>query len=400
VARRRVPRRDRARLRRSRRLRSTGVVVLRRLPRRPRRGPAAVNIATWWDTAPYARRSWAAGGSAVRRPARTDAVARSRRDGRRRVRRVDRADLRPRDLAETTRWWPCRGVGGGGWVVRRVTSEGRKSTSFRCGSTRRSDRTAGRLPVHVSHLKCESSLVWGGLPICWRDSPRPRTRPAISTVRGMNSSLASLLPPGAPVGGLERLVRDVAARDRLQEAVEQGEPDFQSSFRSGGTHRGGRDRRRPMAGDGRGVDRRRDGFDRSPRAVRLLIEDPDTSCIGHANARRRRARDLADPRSSRLRRTGRRAHRPRRGAAVHPREYGTSLGRSRSLATSAAALEAVIRKMTSLPAGAVQTTGTRGGLTRGGVARTWSCSIRPASATSATFGSPHRVPAGDLARGS
>jgi N-acyl-D-aspartate/D-glutamate deacylase len=209
--------------------------------------------------------------------------------------------------------------------------------------------------VHVSHLKCESSLVWGRA-----SDLLARLRDADDATgdqypyAAWNSSLASLLPPWAPVGELQRLVRDTAARDRLRRAVEEGEPDFQSSVRGVGWDRivvvGTRDDR------WRGLDivsiAEEMGFEPFAACIRLLVEDADTSCIGHAMHDDDVRTILADPEvfvasdGSADAPDG-----PGGELPVHPREYGT-FPRALALARDQGLLpvEAMVRKMTSLPA--------------------------------------------------
>jgi N-acyl-D-aspartate/D-glutamate deacylase len=215
-------------------------------------------------------------------------------------------------------------------------------------------RRAG-LPVHVSHLKCESSLVWGrAADLLARLAEAEDATGDQYPYAAWNSSLSSLLPPWAPVGGLERLVRDPAARDRLRGAVEEGEHDFQSSVRGVGWDR--------IVVVGTADDRWRGmdvasiademGFDPFAACVRLLIEDPDTSCIGHAMHEDDVHAILSDP-SVFVASDGSADAPDGPGAAlpVHPREYGTfpralALARDRGLLP----MEAVVRKMTALPA--------------------------------------------------
>jgi N-acyl-D-amino-acid deacylase len=203
------------------------------------------------------------------------------------------------------------------------------------------------LPVHLSHLKCESSFTWG------------RARDALDAVHAArdatadqypyaawNSSLASLLPPWAPVGDLARLVE--LDRPRLETAV------FRDSI------------------DGIGWDRivivrtgdeRWHGADVASIAVtmgvepfdaflRLLEDDPETSCIGHAMHEDDVRTILSDP-DVFVASDGAAIspHGPAGTLPVHPREYGTfprALARARD--EDLLPLEAVIRKMTSLPA--------------------------------------------------
>jgi N-acyl-D-amino-acid deacylase len=208
------------------------------------------------------------------------------------------------------------------------------------------------LPAHVSHLKCESSLAWG------------RTEELLSRFHGAddvsadqypyaawNSSLASLLPPWAPV----EHIAAIAARDagRLRAAVEEGEPDFQSSVNGVGWDRVVIS----QASDARwnGLDLATIGDQRGMSAfdalIALLTEDPDTACIGHAMRDDDVLAILRDPNvfvasdASAVRPDG-----PAGALPVHPREYGT-FPRALALARDdGMPLETIVRKMTSLPA--------------------------------------------------
>ena len=86
--------------------------------------------------------------------------------------------------------------------------------------------------------------------------------------------------------------------------------------------------------------------------IQLLIEEPQTACIGHAMAEDDVRTIVADPDvmvasdASSMSPTG-----PLGGLPVHPRNYGTFprvLGRS--VREGVLTLEAAVRKMTSLPA--------------------------------------------------
>ena len=215
-------------------------------------------------------------------------------------------------------------------------------------------RRAG-LPTHLSHLKCESSLVWGrGQDLLARLHDGHDATGDQYPYAAWNSSLASLLPPWAPVSELERFMRDAGTRERLLAAVEVGEPDFQSSIRGVGWDRivvvgtlEGRWRGRDVASIADEM-----GFEPFAAFVRLLVEDPDTSCIGHAMHDDDVRAILADPDvfvasdGSADAPDG-----PGGDLPVHPREYGT-FPRALALAREHGLLpmEAVVRKMTSLPA--------------------------------------------------
>jgi N-acyl-D-aspartate/D-glutamate deacylase len=254
------------------------------------------------------------------------------------------------------------------------------------------------LPVHLSHLKCESSRVWG------------RAGELLDTIHGAddatgdqypyaawNSSLASLLPPWASPGQLTRVASDVSTRDRLRHAVEEGEEGFQSSVDGVGWDRivivGTKDER------WRGLDvatiGEEMGFDPFAAFVRLLVEDPSTSCIGHAMHEDDVRTIVADPEvfvasdGSAIDPAS-----PAGSLPVHPRDYGTF---PRVLARyvreeGVLSLEAAIRKMTLLPADRFGLTD-RGQIAEGSFADL--VVFDPDTVTDeATYGSPHRFPMG------
>jgi len=250
------------------------------------------------------------------------------------------------------------------------------------------------LPVHVSHLKCESSRVWG------------RAADALALLRdagvtadqypytAWNSSLSSLLPPWAPVKDLATIVR--RDRDRLRAAVEHGEPEFQSSVDGVGWEAivivgsgDGRWNGRDLASIARELGL--DGFD---AMLRLLLEDPDASCIGHAMHEDDVRTIVADP--DVFVATDGSAISPEGSGEVpvHPREYGTF---PRVLARyvrddTVLTLPAAIRKMTSLPADRFGLRD-RGSLREGAFADV--VVLDPDRvADAATFDAPHAYPAG------
>jgi N-acyl-D-amino-acid deacylase len=213
-------------------------------------------------------------------------------------------------------------------------------------------RRAG-LPAHVSHLKCETSLVWG------------RTTEVLERLHGhddvtadqypyaaWNSSLASLLPPWAPLEDLEAVAAEESAR--LRAAVEEGEPGFQSSVDGVGWDRiviVGTSDERWLGLSVNGIARSM-GVDPFDACVRLLIDDPSTGCIGHAMDEGDVRAILADPDvfvasdGAAISPAGPAGHLP-----VHPREYGTfpramALVRDERLMP----MPTVVRTMTSLPA--------------------------------------------------
>ncbi len=210
------------------------------------------------------------------------------------------------------------------------------------------------LPVHVSHLKCESSLMWGRTGELLARLESGGATGDQYPYEAWNSSLSSLLPPWAPVTELERFMRDPRTLERLREAVEKGEEDFQSSVRGVGWDRivvvGTADHRWKGMDIAAIADEM--GFDPFAACLRLLMEDPGTSCIGHAMDEEDVRAILADP-SVFVASDGSAdaPDGPGAGLPVHPREYGTfpralALARDHGLLP----LEGVVRKMTSLPA--------------------------------------------------
>jgi N-acyl-D-amino-acid deacylase len=242
-------------------------------------------------------------------------------------------------------------AGAGGLYASHIRGEGRDL--FRAvGEALEIGERAG-IGVHVSHLKCESSRVRG------------RAGELLEMVRGApdatadqypyaawNSSLSSLLPPWAPVGDLDAIV--TRESNRLRAAVLVGEPDFQSSVDGVGwehivlvTAPEARWRGRSVADVA--DDLKADPFD---AFVELLRRDPDVACIGHAMSAEDVDAILGDPDvfvasdASATAPDG-----PGGELPVHPRDYGTfpralAAARDRGLLP----LEAMVRKMTSLPA--------------------------------------------------
>jgi N-acyl-D-aspartate/D-glutamate deacylase len=256
-------------------------------------------------------------------------------------------------------------------------------------------RRAG-IPAHVSHLKCETELMWGRA-----DELLERLHTAGDATADQypytawSSSLSSLLPGWAPVRDLARALE--ADRHRLARAVEEGEPSFQSSVRGVGWDRIVIE----AAGDGRhngeSVAAIADAGGVAPidAFLALLLEDPDASCIGHAMHEDDVRAILADPDvmvasdSSAMSPEG-----PLGSWAVHPRTYGTfprvlgRYAREERLLT----LEQAVRKMTALPAERFGLAG-RGLLREGGAADLVLFDPRTVSDAS-TFERPHAYPAG------
>jgi N-acyl-D-amino-acid deacylase len=250
-------------------------------------------------------------------------------------------------------------------------------------------------PVHVSHLKCESTRAWGRV-----DELLARLHDAEDATgdqypyAAWNSSLASLLPPWAPVEDAAAIAS--ADRERLRAAVEEGEPGFQSSIDGVGWERivvvetaDHRWRASDLATIAREM-----GLPPFDAFLRLLGEDPETSCIGHAMDDHDVAAILSAPSvfvasdGSAVSPTGSGGDLP-----VHPREYGTfprALARCRDEALLP--LAAVVRKMTALPAGRFGLAD-RGRIAEGGFADL--VLFDPGTiADTATYEQPHAFPTG------
>jgi N-acyl-D-amino-acid deacylase len=254
-----------------------------------------------------------------------------------------------------------------------------------------------RVPAHVSHLKCETEMAWGSadrlLALFHGEDATADQYPYTA----WGSVLWSLLPEWAPVRELAGLIADDATRARLVDVVENGEAGWQSSVKGVGWDR--------IVIEST-ADERWNGLDLAAIAAstkvepaeamfRLLLDEPDTACIGHAMSEDDVRAILADPEvmvASDA--SGMSPEGPLGRFPVHPRNYGTFprvLGdyvREMELLT----IEAAVRKMTSLPA-------ERFGLAARGRIATGSYAdlvvFDPRSvAETARFGAPHAFPTG------
>lgn len=221
-------------------------------------------------------------------------------------------------------------------------------------------RRAG-VPVHVSHLKLEGSLVRGRVDELLGTIDRARQDGVDVTAdqypyTAWASVLSSLLPPWATSGDLLAILADPGSRERLVGSVELGEDGWQSSIAGVGWDRIVIE----SHASGTGVEGKSlaaIAHERNERPADtcfgLLIADPDTTVIGHAMSEQDVAAILATDEvmvgsdASAMSPDG-----PLGALPVHPRNYGTFpriLGRyvrDERLLT----LEAAVRKMTSLPA--------------------------------------------------
>lgn len=258
-------------------------------------------------------------------------------------------------------------------------------------------RRAG-LPTHVSHLKCETSFMWG------------RTTELLKRVReaedatadqypyaAWGSVLWSLLPDWAPVHELPALLEAPDVRTRLIRSMEEGEGDaFQSTVKGVGWDRIVIESTADARCNGMSVAAiaAARGIEPADACFQLLIEEPETACIGHAMVEEDVRAIMADPDimvasdAASMSPEG-----PFGGIPVHPRNYGTFprvLGPY--VREGVLTLEAAVRKMTSLPADRFGLEG-RGRIEEGAAADL--VVFDPAIVTDhADFDTPHAYPTG------
>jgi N-acyl-D-aspartate/D-glutamate deacylase len=211
------------------------------------------------------------------------------------------------------------------------------------------------VPVHISHLKCESSHAWGRA-----DELLERLHSAGATgdqypYAAWSSVLRSLLPPWAPPDELPRLLDDPAQARRLVAAVEHGEEEeFQSSIDGVGWDRIVIEATSDPALDGLDVATiaRQRGIEPVVACLELLIADPETTCTGHAMQEADVRTIRADPEIMVASDAVSTAPGDGKTASpVHPRTYGTFprvLGPM--VRDGTITLPAAVRAMTSLPA--------------------------------------------------
>lgn len=251
--------------------------------------------------------------------------------------------------------------------------------------------------VHVSHLKCETSFVWGRaseLLARLRDSGATGDQYPYAA---WASTLSSLLPPWAPVGELRELLSDAGTRARLVSSVERGEGEaFQSSVDGVGWDRIVIEASADASSGGRSIAEiaERRGIEPVEACLELLLEAPGTSCIGHA-MREDDVRAITSDPDVMVASDGAAVtpDGPMASVPVHPRTYGTFprvLGAN--VREGVLTLESAVRKMTSLPADRFGLTD-RGRVTEG----SWADLVLFDAATVAdrsTFDQPHTFPEG------
>ncbi len=238
----------------------------------------------------------------------------------------------------------------GGLYTSHVRGEGRDLFAAVDEAIRVGERAS--IGVHISHLKCESSRVWGRAGELLETINAAGATGDQYPYAAWNSSLASLLPPWAPIAGVASIAEDDGPR--LRRVVEDGEPGFQSSVDGVGWDKIVISQTADARYHGLSITEVANAMACDPfdALVALLTEDPDTSCIGHAMHRDDVSTILADPGvfvasdASAIDPTS-----PAGSFAVHPRDYGT-FPRALEVCRDAGLLplEAIVRKMTSLPA--------------------------------------------------
>lgn len=255
-----------------------------------------------------------------------------------------------------------------------------------------------RIPVHVSHLKCETSHVWGrAADLLARLHEGDDVSGDQYPYAAWASVLSSLLPDWAPVTDLSRLLGDPSERARLRAAVEHGEGDaFQSSVDGVGWDRIVIEDTADRSCHGLDVATiaARRGLEPVEACFQLLLEAPETSCIGHAMHEEDVRTIVADPEimvASDAVATA--PHGRMADVPVHPRTYGTFprvLGPV--VREGTLTLEAAVRKMSFLPAERFGLSD-RGRITEGA----WADLVLfdPARVTDrASFERPHALPEG------
>jgi N-acyl-D-amino-acid deacylase len=219
----------------------------------------------------------------------------------------------------------------------------------------------GDLPAHVSHLKVESSYAWGRAEELLASLDRARADGADVSAdqypyTAWETSLATILPPWAPVETLGDLVSDGAPSERLVDAIEHGEPGWGGNVDGIGWERIVIGSHQPDPSvSGRSVAEL--ATDRGSRpvdvALGLLLADPFTGMIGHGMLEEdvrliaSRPDVMVGTDGVAIAPDG-----PLGRFSVHPRYYGTF---PRVLARYVREeglldLPAAIRKMTSVPA--------------------------------------------------
>ena len=251
------------------------------------------------------------------------------------------------------------GLGGRGLYASHVRGEG--TTVFDAVSECIEVGARAGVPSHVSHLKVEGRRMWGRAADLLDLLDRARDGGADVTAdqypyTAWETSLAATVPAWAPAEELSAILADAQARTRLREAIEHGEPGWESVGPDLGWERVVIGSHMPNPDlTGRTVAEVADerGLEPFELIARLVIGDPYTGMVGHGmdedDVRTIVARVDVLVASDALAVA---PDGPLGAFGVHPRYYGTFprvLGRY-TRDEGLLRLEDAVRKMTSLPA--------------------------------------------------
>jgi N-acyl-D-aspartate/D-glutamate deacylase len=247
----------------------------------------------------------------------------------------------------------------GGLYASHIRNEGR-GVFDAVAEAIRIGRDAG-LPAHVSHLKVESSNAWGRADELLALIDRARAEGADVSAdqypyTAWETSLSTILPPWSPVEHLAATLADAGTRERLEDAIEHGEPGWGGNVDGVGWERLVVGSHQPDPSlSGRAIADVASGRGERPVdvAVELLLADPFTGMIGHGmledDVRLIAARPdvMVGTDGVAIAPDG-----PLGRFAVHPRYYGTFPRVLARYVRDEAVLDVptAIRKMTSLPA--------------------------------------------------
>ena len=253
----------------------------------------------------------------------------------------------------------ARGLGGRGVYASHVRGEG--TTVFDAVTECIEVGSRAGVPSHVSHLKVEGGRMWGRAAELLDLLERARAGGADVTAdqypyTAWETSLAATVPAWAPAEELPAILADPEARGRLREAIEHGEPGWESVGPDLGWERvviGSHLPDPDLTGRTVAEITAERGVEPFEVIARLVIADPYTGMVGHGM-------DEDDVRTIvacadvfvasdalAVAPDG-----PLGAFGVHPRYYGTfarvlgRYARDERLLT----LEDAVRKMTSLPA--------------------------------------------------
>ena len=253
----------------------------------------------------------------------------------------------------------ANGLGGRGLYASHVRGEG--ATVFDAVTECIEVGARAGVPSHVSHLKVEGRRMWGRAADLLDLLDRARAGGADVTAdqypyTAWETSLAATVPAWAPPEELPAILADPEARARLLEAIEHGEPGWESVGPDLGWERvviGSHVPNPDLTGRTVAQIATARGVEPFEAIAQLLIGDPYTGMVGHGmdedDVRTIIGRPDVFVASDALAVA---PGGPLGAFAVHPRYYGTFarvLGRY-ARQERLLGLEVAVRKMTSLPA--------------------------------------------------